>query len=198
MDSLDRAARRREAILDGALAVFRDLGPRGATMQEIARRAGVAKPTLYAYFPDKEAVFRAVVDRVHADLDHRMAAALAAPGGTAERIAGALAAKAEALHDLLAGSPHAGEILADDYARGGADPEAGMVARTEARIARVLAEAGVDDAAELAPVLLACAHGIEQCAPSRDQIAPWMRLVATRLLAGAAVPSQDGGRERPA
>ena len=32
-------------------------GLRGTTMEAIARQAGIAKATLYAQYPDKEAVF---------------------------------------------------------------------------------------------------------------------------------------------
>lgn len=45
---------RREAILDAALEEFAAKGYAGARMEDIARRAGVAKGTLYLHFGDKE------------------------------------------------------------------------------------------------------------------------------------------------
>ena len=45
-----------EAILDAALAVFSRAGFRGATLDEIAREAGLSKPNLLYYFPSKEAI----------------------------------------------------------------------------------------------------------------------------------------------
>ncbi len=46
----------RIAILDAALAVFARAGFRGATLDEIAREAGLSKPNLLYYFPSKEAM----------------------------------------------------------------------------------------------------------------------------------------------
>ena len=44
---------KRRQILDGARKVFMNLGFDGASMNEIARAAGVSKGTLYVYFADK-------------------------------------------------------------------------------------------------------------------------------------------------
>ena len=50
-------------ILDGALAAFLALGFEGASVDEIARRARVSKPTVYNHFTDKRTLFVAVVRR---------------------------------------------------------------------------------------------------------------------------------------
>lgn len=46
-------------ILAGARSAFHDLGYEGTSVDEIARRAGVSKPTLYTHFGDKQALFAA-------------------------------------------------------------------------------------------------------------------------------------------
>ena len=51
---------KRRQILDGARKVFMDLGFDGASMNEIARSAGVSKGTLYVYFADKNRLFEAI------------------------------------------------------------------------------------------------------------------------------------------
>lgn len=51
-------------IIAAALSVFAEKGFAGAKMEDIARRAGVSKGTLYLYFETKEDVFRAVVREV--------------------------------------------------------------------------------------------------------------------------------------
>ena len=56
------SAKRRQ-ILDGARKVFMDLGFDGASMNEIARAAGVSKGTLYVYFADKNRLFEAIVQQ---------------------------------------------------------------------------------------------------------------------------------------
>lgn len=48
-------------ILAGARSAFLAFGYEGATVDEIARRAKVSKPTLYNHFPDKRALFIAFV-----------------------------------------------------------------------------------------------------------------------------------------
>jgi AcrR family transcriptional regulator len=54
---------RRYLILDAALAVFAVDGPKGATIDEIARRAGVARAQIYEAFPSKDALFTAALER---------------------------------------------------------------------------------------------------------------------------------------
>ena len=56
-----RADQRPREICAAALQVFADRGFAAAKLDEIARRAGVSKATLYLYFEDKEHLFRAVV-----------------------------------------------------------------------------------------------------------------------------------------
>lgn len=56
-----RAQDRPREICAAALEVFAERGFAAAKLDEIARRAGVSKGTLYLYFKDKEDIFRAVV-----------------------------------------------------------------------------------------------------------------------------------------
>lgn len=56
-----RAEDRPREICEAALAVFTEKGFAAAKLDEIARRAGVSKGTLYLYFKDKDELFRAVV-----------------------------------------------------------------------------------------------------------------------------------------
>jgi AcrR family transcriptional regulator len=53
---------KRRQILDGARQVFMDFGFDGASMNEIARAAGVSKGTLYVYFADKNRLFEAILE----------------------------------------------------------------------------------------------------------------------------------------
>jgi AcrR family transcriptional regulator len=51
----------RAAILTAAREVFAELGYGAATVRDIVRRTDLATGTFYNYFPDKEAVFRALL-----------------------------------------------------------------------------------------------------------------------------------------
>jgi len=52
---------RRAAILDAALDEFSARGYAAARLDDVAKRAGVAKGTIYLYFADKEALFQDMV-----------------------------------------------------------------------------------------------------------------------------------------
>ena len=56
----DEGAKRRQ-ILEGARRVFLSTGFDGASMNEVARVAGVSKGTLYVYFASKEELFAALL-----------------------------------------------------------------------------------------------------------------------------------------
>ncbi len=53
-----------EQILEAALEVFSASGFRGSTIDQIADVAGMSKPNLLYYFRTKEAMHRALIDRV--------------------------------------------------------------------------------------------------------------------------------------
>jgi len=72
-----RAEDRPHEICAAALEVFAEKGFAAARLDEIARRAGVSKGTLYLYFTDKEELFRAVVRSAIAPNIEAMTSALA-------------------------------------------------------------------------------------------------------------------------
>jgi AcrR family transcriptional regulator len=79
-----RAAERRDAILAAALDEFAAQGFAAARLDDVAKRAGVAKGTIYLYFADKETLFQeliraqlspvvgGVIHASHADLPLRL------------------------------------------------------------------------------------------------------------------------------
>jgi TetR/AcrR family transcriptional repressor of mexJK operon len=65
---------KREAIVAAAAGVFLENGYGAASMDEIARRAGVSKATVYAHFKGKDALFGAIVEeRCHRMMAHEEA-----------------------------------------------------------------------------------------------------------------------------
>lgn len=57
----EKSAERRDAILAAALDEFSRQGFAAARLDDVARRAGVAKGTIYFHFADKEALFQELV-----------------------------------------------------------------------------------------------------------------------------------------
>lgn len=58
-----RKGRKYDQVVDGAREVFLRDGFEGASVDDIARAAGVSKATLYSYFPDKRLLFMEVATR---------------------------------------------------------------------------------------------------------------------------------------
>mgnify|MGYP001600735167 FL=1 len=58
----DEANAKRRQIIEGATQVFLAQGFDAASMNDIARAAGVSKGTLYVYFENKEELFEAIVE----------------------------------------------------------------------------------------------------------------------------------------
>jgi len=67
----DGGAKRRQ-IMDGARAAFLASGFDGASMNDIARSAGVSKGTLYAYFDSKEELFKEIIREQKAQTAERL------------------------------------------------------------------------------------------------------------------------------
>jgi AcrR family transcriptional regulator len=80
-----RAAERREAIIAAALDEFIARGFAATRLDDVARRAGVAKGTIYLHFTDKEALFQELVRTALVPLAGRLMA-LPLAGGSARAI----------------------------------------------------------------------------------------------------------------
>lgn len=83
---------REQQLLELAEALFAERGYAGASMDELARRAGVTKPVVYELFGSKEGLFGACVDRSIERLATEIAAAVRAEDDPEARLrAGGLA-----------------------------------------------------------------------------------------------------------
>ena len=68
-------AANRAAILAAGRAVFGEAGYGAASVRDIIRRTQLAAGTFYNYFPDKESIFRALIDDIGAEARRRVQAA---------------------------------------------------------------------------------------------------------------------------
>lgn len=62
------ASQRREQLITVGREVFATDGVQGATVEDIATRAGVTKPVIYEHFGGKEGLYAVVVDRAIAEI----------------------------------------------------------------------------------------------------------------------------------
>ncbi len=179
-DPRQRSERRRR-ILEAARYFVLRHGLKAAGMEAIAREASVAKATLYAYFPDKASILRALLDALGDEVGQGMAAALAADGDVIARAAAALTARHKIVARWREGSPHADELLGDT-GRGPASELRGLDLRLETGIVSALEQAGIARPRPLARLLIAAADGLARHASSISEIGPAIRLLTERLL----------------
>ena len=92
---------RRALVLDAARAVFLEAGIEGASIREIARRAGYTPGAIYSYFDSKEAIYGALLD----ESIQRLRTAVADAPESEGRPDQTLAAKAQAWFDFYAANP---------------------------------------------------------------------------------------------
>lgn len=59
----------KELILSAALEIFAEKGYHDTTVDDIAKRAGIAKGSIYRYFPSKEALFNELIESRIQNLD---------------------------------------------------------------------------------------------------------------------------------
>ncbi len=174
---------RRDRVLDAAQHLFLRSGFRGTSMEAIAAEAGMAKPTLYAEFPDKNAVFTAVVARFFADLQRVFEEALDQEGSLADRIAQALLAKHLYLRQLLDNSPHALELYSEQ-SRQAAPQLATLEAETVARLTALVAkERTPAEASQLAEMLAGASDGVAKRSRNEAALEANLRLLVEKLLA---------------
>ena len=85
-----RKAERPGEIIDAALEIFVAKGFMATRLDEVAQRAGVSKGTLYLYFENKEALFKAVVETLVVPEIERTEQQIQAFDGSASELTGQL------------------------------------------------------------------------------------------------------------
>lgn len=142
---------RRDAILDAAEQLFSQFGYRRTSMDDVARRAGVAKGTLYLYFDGKVALFRAMQTR-NAEAAMARCQAISATGGSLHhQLLAMLEAVYGVFHLRYGASDHLSELSATRLSVGG-----DLVVRLETDFAAQLAGAIDQSVADGASDLGAC------------------------------------------
>src|SRR6266849_9178300 len=71
MQREEKSERSRRLVLDAALRLFSHQGFRGTSVREIAETAGVSTGNVYHHFPDKETIFRTLLDEYWSTIEDR-------------------------------------------------------------------------------------------------------------------------------
>jgi AcrR family transcriptional regulator len=145
------AARNRARVLDAARELFAERGAANVTMDDVAKRAGVAKGTLFHRFGDRSGLAQALVDeheRVLQDAIVHGPPPLGPGAPPRERLIAFL----DALADLL--ERHGDWLYASETGRPQARYTSGAYEAWRAHVALLLGEMGIADDV-LAHVILA-------------------------------------------
>jgi AcrR family transcriptional regulator len=181
--AMNKLSERRYDILQAARRLVLRNGLRGTTMEAIAREAHIAKPTLYAQFADKDAIYAAIVDEITDDLIAAFDEGLKSQGDVAERVGEALAGQFNALAKALDGSPHAGELMSEHKRAGAKFREKDEYA--SASIVAALHEAAVPQAQEMARLIMAAAYGIALKTGDDTARSSGIKLMCRHMIEGA-------------
>jgi AcrR family transcriptional regulator len=196
--------RARTRILDAAMLVFRRHGFRRSSVEQAADAAGLTRQALYHHFESKEALFRAVIARLHEEalaVEIEAAGAAEKAGGSlADILVASVAAKLGQLAASLDGSPHVEELFSEhllharDLYQKYADAHAEQLA---AIITRVCRKQGLALNAGLTPHALArcvemAINGTKSIYPAMqpaDAFLKDLEIMLRTLVAGAARPA---------
>jgi AcrR family transcriptional regulator len=112
----------RTRILDAAMLVFRRQGFRRSSIEQAAEAAGLTRQALYHHFKSKEALFRAVIERLYENaLAEEIAAANAAEktgGSLADILVAELTGRLNLAIASFEGSPHIEELFSEHLVQG--------------------------------------------------------------------------------
>src|SRR5690606_11920803 len=141
-------ARTPERILDAALDAFGRRGYEGTSLDDLAHELGIRKQTILYWYPSKEALLDAAIDRTAAEVSTRLERAVATAGPGFERVEAIVRAmfRLAARHPAMLGflrevtrlGPPASTRLLDAIApladRAAGYPDAGRMRRHDPRL----------------------------------------------------------------
>jgi AcrR family transcriptional regulator len=151
---------KRFRVVTAALSAFSRFGYHRASMADIAAAANMSRPAVYLVFPNKVAVFRALAEMLLADAMTGAEAAWPEDMVPAQGLTAAILAKDLPIHQLLAATPHATEILAEAKTLAD-DLHRTTAARFADLVTTRLAAAGHPDAAATARLIANAADGLK-------------------------------------
>jgi AcrR family transcriptional regulator len=193
-----------DRILDAAMRVFRRHGFRRSSIEQAAEEAGLTRQALYHHFASKEALFRAVIERLY---EQGLAAEIAAAKAAEEQgfeltdiLVAEIGARMQTMFASLEGSPHVEELFSEHlaqardlyqtYATRFADEIAATIARV-CRKRKLTLASGVS-VRELARCVEMAIHGTKSAFPSMQPVDAFLKQLETMLrmlIAGAMAPT---------
>ncbi|MFD3931561.1 TetR/AcrR family transcriptional regulator [Streptomyces sp. NPDC058614] len=186
---------RRARIVGAAITVFRRYGYSRTKMSDIAKSAGISRPTLYAAFPDKAAIFDAVIAEMVATELAGIRRRLAGQDDLEARLRYACQGWAVPGFDLVRANPDAKDLFDERF-----DAVRAGNAAFEALLTQLLEEpastAGIRvPAARLAEMISCALQGFKRFADDAADLDRMIDTLITTTCAALALPGAYAGAE---
>lgn len=189
----------KQRVIEAGLTVFARYGYRQTTMELVADEIGLSRQALYRHFPNKEALFAAAIENLHAGAIDAASAAAAHAQDREEPASEVLLAqvltRSEFIFLRLRESAHAAELAEENVRRCGDvllaygrkfHAQLAATIRAQMRLGKIVLIEGLSPEA-LAGFLMTAARGIKAAAPpiGISELRSEMRRMIPLLLRGA-------------
>ncbi len=185
----ERSDARHAGVLEAAAVVFARYGFRKASMDEVARAAGVSRQGLYLQFANKQELFRRALEH---SLNSQLTAALAALSRSGDGLEANLIAACDAWSGRFVGTlgADATDLMCASTSLAGATLTR-YESRFEAAVAAAIADSPLDGYCakaglcpkDLAHALHATARGLKHSSASREEFVKGMTVAARMFCA---------------
>ncbi|MEQ8557201.1 MAG: helix-turn-helix domain-containing protein [Henriciella sp.] len=174
-----------EQLLDGAFEQFRTHGFAKTSMSDIAKAAGVSRTALYNHFDTKEAVFRALSERINAEATQAVVDAARKTADWPTRLRDVMHARCRWVYDLLHEGAFGRELI-DEKNRICGGRALAANDRFHALLSDILHAGGLDErkAETFAGVLINAVNGVLEAAETRETAEAEVELLMATLAQG--------------
>lgn len=193
---------KRRKVRQAALEVFLRYGYRKVTMDDIAQGVGISRPALYLVFPNKEAVFRDVVQAGLENLLEEIERGLAHQHSLADQLAHVFQVSSVQSFELVSRAPAASELmnasfdfvkeLFDSYERRQTDILARLI-----RAAVREPDALQPSAHARARIMISAAHGFKSKAKDVQEMKAFIGDLVRMTVAGLPIAAKSPRRVQP-
>ena len=104
-----------QKILEAAFKVFAAYGFKRVTMADIAKEAGMSRPALYLVFPNKEAIFRAMVEKFNNQALNENKEGVSKLNELKEQLEFLFENWLVQTYEMIHASPHGSELIDEGY-----------------------------------------------------------------------------------
>jgi AcrR family transcriptional regulator len=112
-DEFEETGSKRDAILHASWDLIKHYGYNKTTIDDIAKRAGVGKGTVYLYFQSKAEIMLSLTDRTNERIVTKLEEIASTAAPPQERVRACLLHRVMALYDIVNRHPHSEDVIAN-------------------------------------------------------------------------------------